>query len=72
MTEAGIGTSVHYTPLHMMPFYARRYSLSPGDFPVAKDSYERTISLPIYPGLAHGEMMRVVDTVRQVGYSSQR
>ncbi len=72
LAALGIGTSVHYIPLHVMPYYRQRYGLSPSDFPVALDSYERTISLPIYPALTDAQVGRVVEAVRQIGYSAAR
>ncbi len=72
LAALGIGTSVHYIPLHVMPYYHQRYGLSPSDFPVALDSYERTISLPIYPALTDAQVGRVVEAVRQIGYSAAR
>jgi dTDP-4-amino-4,6-dideoxygalactose transaminase len=67
LAEAGVGTSVHYIPLHIMPYYAKRYSLAPQDFPVALGNYEQTISLPIYPGLTRREVSRVIETIRRIG-----
>ncbi len=49
--EAGIGTSVHFIPLHLHPHYQVRYGYKPGDFPVAERIFERSISLPIWPGM---------------------
>jgi dTDP-4-amino-4,6-dideoxygalactose transaminase len=68
----GIGTSVHYIPLHLMPYYSGRYGLKPPDFPAALDCFERTISLPIYPALTDAQAGRVVEAVRQIGYSAAR
>ncbi len=66
LKEAGIGTSVHYVPLHVMPYYARRYSHSPGDFPVAFDRYTRTFSLPLYSGLSDADQDRVIETLTEL------
>ncbi len=51
LAAAGIGTSVHFIPLHLHPHYQRRYGYKPGDFPVAERIFERSISLPIWPGM---------------------
>lgn len=67
LSEDGIGTSVHYIPLHVMPYYRDRYGLKPEDFPVSWDSYSRAISLPIYPGLTISEVDRIAETVRRIG-----
>ena len=56
----GIGTSVHFIPLHMHPYYRETYGYQPDDLPVARREYEREISLPIYPDLAEGDVERIV------------
>lgn len=55
----GIGTSVHFIPLHLHPYYRRTYGYAPGDLPVAERQYEREISLPIYPDLLDEDVDRV-------------
>ena len=67
LAERGVGTSVHYIPLHLMPYYRDRYRLKPHDFPVSLDAYTRALSLPIYPGLSDDQVARVVETIRAVG-----
>ncbi len=67
LAALGVGTSVHYMPLHLMPYYRNRYGLKPHDFPVSLDVYSRSISLPIYPGLSDDQVARVAEAVRQVG-----
>jgi len=63
LRRAGIGTSVHFIPLHLHPYYRRTYGHRPGDFPVAEAQYEREISLPIYPDLTDAEVDRVVEAL---------
>jgi dTDP-4-amino-4,6-dideoxygalactose transaminase len=67
LQEKGIGTSVHYIPLHIMSYYAREYDLSPDDFPVSLRVYSSTFSLPIYPDLSDSEVERVIDAVKSIG-----
>ena len=62
----GIGTSVHFIPLHLHPYYRRTYDYAPMDLPVATREYEREISLPIYPGLLDESVDRVVDVLSGV------
>jgi perosamine synthetase len=57
----GIGTSVHFIPLHLHPYYRRTWGYRPADLPVAAAEYERAISLPIWPGMTEGDIDRVVD-----------
>jgi dTDP-4-amino-4,6-dideoxygalactose transaminase len=63
LKRAGIGTSVHFIPLHRHPYYIREYGYSQNEFPNAEDAYSRCISLPIYPGLTDVEACRVADTL---------
>ena len=66
MYDAGIGTSVHFIPLHLQPYWRDRYRLEPEDFPVAMDTYRRAVSLPIYPKMTDGDVQRVIDAVRGI------
>lgn len=63
LTRANIGTSVHFIPLHLHPFYRETYGFKPGDFPRALDAYQRMISLPIYPGMSDGDVEDVIAAV---------
>lgn len=66
LKELGIGTSVHFIPLHLHPFYQQTYGYRLGDLANAENAYERCISLPIYPDLSIQEMERVADGVEEV------
>jgi perosamine synthetase len=59
----GIGTSVHWTPLHMHPYYQQTYDLKREDFPVAARISQEIISLPIYPGMTESEIQYVAETL---------
>lgn len=65
LRQAGIGTSVHFIPLHMHPYYRRTYGYAPDDLPVAAAEYRREISLPIYPDLSDADLDRVVDELER-------
>jgi dTDP-4-amino-4,6-dideoxygalactose transaminase len=62
----GIGTSVHFIPLHLHPYYRETYGYAPGDFPVSYASYGRSLSLPLWPGMGEDAVGRVVEAVREV------
>ena len=66
LMERGIGTSVHFIPLHRHPYWRDTYGLRDSDFPVATDIYRRTLSLPIYPVMTSEQIQRVVDAVTQI------
>ncbi len=66
LTKAQIGSSVHFIPLHLHPFYRNTYYLDPDNFPVALHAYQRTISLPIYPGMTDEDVEDVIAAVEQI------
>ncbi|HEY7783067.1 MAG TPA: DegT/DnrJ/EryC1/StrS aminotransferase family protein [Ktedonobacterales bacterium] len=72
LSEARIGTSVHFIPLHLFPLYRDRYELKADDFPVAMGSYAREISLPIYPGMSDDDVEDVVAAVTDVVAAHRR
>ena len=61
-----IGTSVHYLPVHMHPFYRDKYGYKPEDCPVAADAFTRMLTLPLHPGLSDEDIQDVVDAVLDV------
>jgi dTDP-4-amino-4,6-dideoxygalactose transaminase len=63
LKASGIGTSVHFIPLHRHPYYVRTYGCTPSDFPQADDCFSRCLSLPIFPDLTERERERIVQSV---------
>ncbi|AET70703.1 putative PLP-dependent enzyme possibly involved in cell wall biogenesis [Desulfosporosinus orientis DSM 765] len=61
-----IGTSVHFIPLHMHPYYRDTFGYKPGDFPAAESTFERIISLPLYPKMSWQDTRDVVEAVKRV------
>lgn len=66
MTRAGIGYSVHYTPLHRLTYWRKRYGLHDSRFPVATSYFEHCLSLPIFSDQTLAEAHEVVSVVRTV------
>jgi len=62
LRAAGIGVQLHYSPVHLQPFY-RRFGFSEGDFREAEAYARNAISLPLYPGLQDYELERVVQAL---------
>ena len=65
LTELGIGTSVHFIPLHLHSYYRDTFGYQPDDFPVARAQFERAVSLPIWSAMTDQDIDRVVAGVRQ-------
>jgi perosamine synthetase len=61
-----IGTSVHFIPLHLHPFYKQTYGYRASDFPQASTAFERIVSLPIYPIMTEQDVSYVIGAVRDL------
>jgi perosamine synthetase len=70
--KRGIGTSVHFIPLHLHSLYRDQLGYRPGQFPNAEQQFERAISLPIYPGMEQADTDRVIEALREVAREYQR
>ena len=72
LRERGIGTSVHFIPIHLLAYYRDRYALRPDDFPVATREFERLVSLPIYPAMTDEDTDDVIEAVADVSAKHRR
>ncbi len=61
-----IGASVHFIPIHLHPYYRKRYGFRPNDFPVAYEEYKRLVSLPLYPRMTDADVDDVIQAVAEV------
>ena len=66
LNEAGIGTSVHYKPLHRMTYYRERYVLKAADYPQAERHWQGVVTLPVYPTLTNDELDYICTTIRNI------
>jgi perosamine synthetase len=66
LRQKNIGTSVHFIPLHLHPYYRNTLGHKPTDFPAATAAFDRIISLPIYPKMTDADISRVIDAVREI------
>jgi len=66
MNDEKIGTSVHYIPLHLHPYYKTTFGYEKGDYPNAEYVGDREVSLPIYPKLTTENVQYVIDTVTRL------
>lgn len=72
LRQANIGTSVHWVPLHMHPYYRETYGYQPDDFPVAYAEYQRMISLPIYSVMSDEDVQDVIDAVLNIAEAERQ
>lgn len=65
MLNEGIGTSVHFIPLHLHPYWRDRYGYQPNDYPIALNVFHHAVSLPIYPKMSDSDVLRVIEAVQK-------
>ena len=66
LRKRGVGTSVHYFPVHYHPYYRENYGFRPEDYPVAGAEFERLISLPLFPLMQDADVDRVVEAIEAI------
>jgi dTDP-4-amino-4,6-dideoxygalactose transaminase len=66
LVELNIGAGVHYRGVHLHPYYRDTYGLKPGDFPVATAISDRTVSLPLSPGVTESDARDVAAALEHV------
>jgi len=67
-----IGTSVHFIPVHLHPFYRKHYGTKPGDLPNTEAYFEKIISLPLYPSMTEEDVNYVADAVCEISAKHAR
>lgn len=64
--QAGITHSVHFIPVHIHPYYQKRFGFKEADLPLAMNDYKRTLSLPLYPSMSDEDVQDVIEAVRDI------
>jgi len=63
LKELGIGINVHYIPVHLHPYYRKKFETKIGMFPNAELAYEQIISLPIFPKMKKRDVKKVISAI---------
>jgi len=66
LAERGIGTSVHFIPLHRQPYWRANCNLHAADFPVAEAAYQSMLTLPLYTRMSNADQDRVIGALREM------
>ncbi len=66
LQKNNIGVAVNYRPIHLLKYYRKTYGFKEGDFPVAEEIGQRTISLPLYPLLKKSEVLHIVNVLKKI------
>lgn len=68
----GIGTSVHFIPLHLHPLYQENCRYRAGQFPNAERHFSRAVSLPLFPDLSFDEQDRIIQALHEIARIHRR
>jgi len=66
MAKNGIQCSDYFQPIHLQPFYRKKFGYKPGDFPITENISQRTIALPFYNNLKEKEINFIVKILKQI------
>jgi|ETNmetMinimDraft_13_1059891.scaffolds.fasta_scaffold02236_5 dTDP-4-amino-4,6-dideoxygalactose transaminase len=66
MTKRNIGVGVHYLSIAEHPYYQKRYSWKPEDYPCAMKIGRQTVSIPLSPKLTDADVAKIITTVREI------
>ena len=66
LRDAGIGSGLHYVPLHLLTYYKSKYMLKVNNFPVALRVYQQVLSLPIYAGMEDKDVKYVIEKIKKI------
>jgi len=66
LSERGIGTSVHFIPLHRQPYWRENCAAEPARFPVAETAFDAMLTLPLYTRMRDADQERVIDALKSL------
>jgi UDP-4-amino-4,6-dideoxy-N-acetyl-beta-L-altrosamine transaminase len=64
LLDQGVGTQVHYIPVHLQPWYRQTFGTATGQYPAAEAYYDRALSLPLFPAMTDDDVDQVIAAVR--------
>jgi len=65
LSDQGIGSSVHYVPLHRQPYWRDKYQLTIDMFPITDKAYQAMVSIPLYTAMSDEQQDRVIQVLRE-------
>lgn len=64
--DNGIGVAINFRVIHLMKYYREKYGYKKGDFPIAENIGDRTITLPLYPKLSNSDQTHIINVVKDI------
>lgn len=62
LKDNGIGSNVHYIPIHLQPYY-QKIGFQKGGYPAAEKYYESSLSIPLFPDLKEEDQTKVIESI---------
>jgi len=62
-----VGANVHYIPIYRFTYYRKRFQFDPRAFPMTENTFDRIITLPLYPAMTERELEYVAETLNKAG-----
>jgi dTDP-4-amino-4,6-dideoxygalactose transaminase len=72
LKSRNIGSSVHFIPVHLHPFYQTQFGYRRGDLVQAEDAFDSIVSLPLYPSMSDTDVADVIEAVQQILSDNRR
>jgi dTDP-4-amino-4,6-dideoxygalactose transaminase len=66
LAEHGVGTSVHYKPIHQLTYYKEKYNLKSEDYPNAEKTWLGNLSLPLYPFMLEEDLAYICKSIKSI------
>jgi dTDP-4-amino-4,6-dideoxygalactose transaminase len=66
LSDRGIGSSVHYVPLHRQPYWRDRYRLTPEMYPQTEKAYQSMLSIPLFTAMSDDNQTRVISALKEL------
>jgi dTDP-4-amino-4,6-dideoxygalactose transaminase len=66
LMKKGVGSQVHYIPVHTQPYYRNKYGYGLGDCPIAESYYKKCLSLPLFPAMTDADVNQVISAVKEI------
>jgi dTDP-4-amino-4,6-dideoxygalactose transaminase len=66
LKQMGVGTQVHYIPVHLQPYYKKNFGYKKGNFPICEEYYEQALSFPLFPKMTERDVRLVIKSVGKV------
>lgn len=72
LNELDIGTSVHFIPVHMHPYYRKTFGCNEGDLPVTEKIFNEILSIPLYPGMTEDDVEYIINSIKTIVNKNSR